>query len=155
MQFGRAFVQIPVFAPCDERVVGVGEGNGQAPRARIKAARQVVDFLHGLVGHIVVIFQLIGNLGHARAGDRAKVVIPPINPLTWFAVIWGPAEIGGVNVGRQALFKAVQLVWTDKVHLARQGGLIPRAAQMVGIGRDVRGKLCRVVIHPCAAWQSA
>ena len=71
LQFGRTFVQVPVFAPCDERVVGMGEGNGQAPRARIKAARQIVDFLHSLVGDIVVIFQLVGNFGHARARDRA------------------------------------------------------------------------------------
>ena len=133
----------------------MGERDGQAPRAGIEAARQVIDLLHRLMRHVVVIFQLVGNLGDTRAGDGTKVVIPPVDPLTRFAIIRGPAKIGGVDVGGQTLFKAVQLVGADKVHLAGQRGLVARATQVMGIGRDIRGELCRVVINPGAARQGA
>ncbi|OIQ73123.1 hypothetical protein GALL_452420 [mine drainage metagenome] len=93
---------------------------------------------------------------HARrAGDRAEVVIPPVDPLARFAVIGGPAEIGGVDVGGEAFLEPVHLVGADKVHLARQRGAVTRAAQVVGIGRDVRGELCRVVIDAGARGQLA
>ena len=96
----------------------MGKAGGQAPGPRVKPAREVVDFLHRLVADVIVIFELIGDLGHARAGDGAEVVIPPIDALVWFAVVWGPAEIGGVDIGGQPVFKAVHLIGADEVHLA-------------------------------------
>ena len=144
--FGRAVIKVPVFAAGDEGVVRVGKADGQAPRARVSPAGEVVKFLAGLMGHVVVVFQLVGDLGHARARHRPQVVIPPVDPFPRFAIVRGPAEIGRVNVGGQAFLKAVKLVGADKMHLAAKGSLVSGAAQVVGIGRDVRGKLGRIVI---------
>ena len=154
-QFGGVFVEVPVFAAGDEGVVGVGEAGGQAPGAGVKAAGQVVDLLHGLMADVVVVFELVGDLGHARARHGPQVVIPPVDAFAGFAVVGGPAEIGGVDVGGQAFLKPVQLVGADEVHLAGQGGVVAGAAQVVGVGRDVRGELGGVVIDPGAARQGA
>ena len=155
LQFRGALVKIPVFLARHERVVRMGKACGQAPGARIKAARQIVELLHRLMADVVIIFQLVGDLGHACAGDRAHVVIPPVNPLAGLAVIRGPAEIGGVDVGGQAFLEAVQLVGAYEMHLARKGGVIARAAQVVGIGGDVGCELGGVVIDPRAPGQGA
>ena len=95
---------------------------------------------------IIVIFQLVGDFGNACAGDRAHVVVPPVDPLARFAVVGRPAEIGGVDVSGHAFLEAVQLVRADKVHLAGQRCLIASTTQVMRVGRDIRGKLGRVVI---------
>ena len=71
------------------------------------------------MGDLVIIFQLIGDLGHARARDGSKIVVPPVDPFPRLAVVRGPAEIGGIDVGGQTLLEAVQLVRADEMHLAR------------------------------------
>jgi hypothetical protein len=63
------------------------------------------------------------DLGDARAGDGAEIVVPPVDPLAGLAVVRRPAEIGGVDVGGQPLLEAVHLVGSDEMHLARQAGV--------------------------------
>ena len=133
----------------------MGEADRQAPGPFFGAARQVVKLLHRLMGDVVVIFKLVGDLRHARAGDGAKVVVPPVDPLPRLAVIRRPAEIGGVDVGRQAFLEPVQLIGADEMHLARKGRRIARPAQVVGIGRDVGAEFGGVVIDAGAAGQLA
>ena len=117
-QMRAVFVEVPVFPPRDVRIMRMGEADSHHPGAGISRAGKVIDLLRGVKGHLVVIFQLVGDLGHSGAGDRAHVVIPPVDPLTWAAVIGRPAEIGGIDIGGQPLFKAVHLVGADEMHLA-------------------------------------
>ncbi len=129
-------VKIPVFLARDIGVMRVGKADRQAPWPVVMAACKIIDLAGRIIRDLVIIFHLVGNFGHARTGDRAHVVIPPFDPFARLAVIGGPAEIGGIDIGGQALFEPVQLVRADKMHLARQTGLIARAAQVVRIGRD-------------------
>ncbi len=143
---GAILIEIPIFLARNIGVMRVGEAGGQTPWARIKPAAIFTDFAHRMKPDLVIIFHLVRGLGHTSARDRAHIVIPPIDPLTWFAVIGGPAEIGGIDIGRAAFLKTMHLVRTHEMHLARQAGLIARAAQMMRIGRDIRRELGRVVI---------
>jgi hypothetical protein len=116
-------------------------------------ARQVVELGHRVMRHLVVVFHLVGDLGHARAGDRAHVVIPPVDPLARFAPVGRPAEIGGVDVGGQPLLEPVQLVGADEMHLAGQAGVIARPAQVMRVAGDGGGELGGVVVDPRARGQ--
>ena len=155
VQVFAVLIHVPVLAPRDIGVVRVGKADGKAPRALILAAGIVIDLARGVIGDLIVVFHLVGNLGHACTGDGPHVVIPPIDPLTRPAVIGGPAEIGGVDVGGQAFLEPVQLIGANEMHLARQAGLIARAAQVVRIGRDGRGEFGGVVIDAGCAGQLA
>ncbi len=152
-QMLAALVEVPVFLARDIGIMRMGEADRQHPGPRIKTARQVVDLRPGLMGNVVIVFQLVGDLGHPGAGDRPHVVIPPVDPLARLAVVRGPAEIGGVDVGGQPFLEPVQLVGADEMHLARQRGEVARPAQVVGIGGDVRAELGGVVIDPGARGQ--
>jgi hypothetical protein len=107
---------------------------------------QVVEPLARVVGDVVVVFHLVGDLGHAGAGHGAEVVIPPVDPLAGLAVVGGPAEVGGVDVGGQPLLKAVHLVGADEVHLARQAGEVARPPQVMRVGGDGGGEFGGVVV---------
>ena len=98
-----------------------------------RAARQVPELGDSAEADLVVIFKLVGDLGHARAGHRAEVVIPPVDAFARLAVVRRPAEIARVDIGGQPLFEAVQLVRANDMHLAREAGVIARAAQMMRV----------------------
>jgi hypothetical protein len=49
--------------------------------------------------------------------------------------------------------KPCKLVGADEMHLARQAGLVARAAQVVGEGRNVGGEFGGIVVDPGAARQ--
>ncbi len=133
----------------------MGEADGQAPGPAVMAAREVVELARRVVGDLVVIFHLVGDLGNAGAGDRTQIVIPPVDAFAGLAVVRRPAEIGGIDVGRQPLLEAMQLVWADEMHLARQAGLVAGGAQMMREGRNVGGKFGGVVVDARAAGQLA
>ena len=55
------------------------------------------------------------------------------------APVGRPAQIGGIDVGRQAFLEAVELVGPDEVHLSGQAGGIAGGPQMVGnVGSEAR-----------------
>ena len=145
-QMFTILVQIPVFLARDIRIMRMGKADGHAPRAVVLAARQIIQLGLGVIGDLIIIFHLVGNLGHTRACDRPHIVIPPVDPLARLAIIGRPAKIGGVDIGGQAVFEPMQLIGADEMHLARQAGVIPRAAQVVGIGGDITAELGRIVI---------
>ncbi len=60
-------VEVPIFPPRHVRVVRMGEADGQHPGARIEAAAGIIDLARRVIGDLVVIFELIGDLGDARA----------------------------------------------------------------------------------------
>ena len=151
---GAVGVEVPEARAGDVGVVRVGEADGQAPGARVAAAGEVVELGGGVVGDLVVVLELVGDLGGAGAGDRAEVVVPPVDALVGPGLVGGPAEVGGVDVGGQPLLEAVQLVGADEVHLAGEAGLVAGAAQVVGEGRDVGGELGGVVVDAGAAGEA-
>jgi len=104
---------------------------------------------------VVVIFQLVGDFRHACVRHRAQVVIPPVDAFPRFAVIGGPAEVGGVDISRQAFFEPVHLVGAYEMHLARKDGLIAGTAQVVGVSRDVGGEFGGIVVDAGATRQLA
>jgi len=73
-------------------------------------------------------------------------VIPPVDALAGLAVIRRPAEIGWIDVGRQAFLEAMELVGPDEMHLARQAREIAGAAQVVGERGDGGRELGGVVV---------
>ena len=111
--------------------------------------RQIIDFAYRFIGNFIIVFHLVRNFGNPCPRHRPHIVIPPIYPLTGLAVIWCPSKIRRIDVCGQTLFKTMKLIWPDKVHLTRKRGLIARTAQMVGIGRQARWKLCCVIVDPC------
>ena len=131
----------------------MGEAHRQAPGPSILPPRNIVELARRVIGNLVVILHLVGDLGDAGAGDRAQIVIPPVDPLARPRIVRRPAEIGGIDIGRQPLLEPVQLVGSDKVHLAGESRVISRRAQMMRKGRDVRRELRRIVIDACPAWQ--
>ncbi|MNS74770.1 hypothetical protein D3C72_1082540 [compost metagenome] len=111
-------VEIPEFAPRHIGVVRMGEADGQAPGAVIKPARQIVELAGGVIGHLIVIFHLVGDFGDTRTGDGAEIVIPPVDALAGLGIIRRPTEIRRIDIRRQTLFEAMQLVGPDEMHLA-------------------------------------
>ena len=146
-------IQVPVFPTRHVRIMRMGEADGHAPRATVLAPRQIIKLGACVVGDLVIIFHLVRDFGHARPRDRTHVVIPPVDPLARFAIVGRPTEIGGVDIGGQAVLEPVQLVGTDEMHLAGQAGVISRPPQMVRIGGDVAAELGGVVIDAGARGQ--
>lgn len=60
--------------------------------------------------------------------------------------IHGPAEVARVYVRSQSFFKAMELIWSNEMHLSSQRGLIPLPPQIVSIGRNVCAQLRSIVI---------
>ena len=148
-------IKMPVFLACHIGVMRVGKTDRQTPWPALIATRQIVKLAGGLMGNLIIIFQLIGCHANIGARDTAHVVIPPIYAITNLTIIRCPAEIGRVNICGQALFKAMQLIRTNEVHLAHQTGLIAGTAQMMRIGGYRRYKFGRIVIDPGGAGQFA
>ncbi len=130
----------------------MGKADSQAPWTVVMTARQIVKLRLRLIGNLVVIFELVGDLGGTCVGNRTEIVIPPVDALTGLAVVGRPAEIGGIDVGREALFEAVQLIGSDEVHLAGKSGLVACIAQMMRIGRNFRRELCGIVENARPEW---
>ena len=150
------FVEVPILPARDVGVVRMAEGYGQAPRPRIRLvgmARQLVELLRREEGDLVVIFDLVGGFGDAGAGDRAEIVVPPVDALAGLAVVGRPAEIGRVDVGGEPLLEAVQLVGADEMHLAGQARVVAGGAQMMRVGRDVGSELGGIVVDAGARRQ--
>src|SRR6266702_2904907 len=83
-QLLTALVEIPEFPARDIRVVGVGKGNSQAPWTAaliVVFAAEMIELLVGEEGDLVVIFHLVSDLGDPCTGDRAEIVVPPVDPL--------------------------------------------------------------------------
>src|SRR3546814_11358954 len=78
----------------------------------------LVEFRFALEGDLVIVFELIGDLGDAGAADGAEVVIPPVDALARLAVIRGPTEVGGVDLGGRRIIETTKLGGADEVHLA-------------------------------------
>ena len=133
----------------------MGKADRQAPGPRIVTPPEIINLSHRVIGDLVIIFELVGDLCHPCPGDGSHIVIPPVDPLARFAIIRRPAEIRRVDIRGQPLFEPVQLIGTDKMHLARQTGLVAGTAQMVRVGRNGRRELGCIVVDARDAGQLA
>jgi hypothetical protein len=129
----------------DVRIVRVGHRHDETERAAVAAASEVKELLAGGDHDLVIEVDLIGARARARLDDRIHAVIPA-RALLEGAPVGRPAEIAGVDVGRQALLKSMQLIGPAEVHLAGEGGLIARAPQVVGEGGHLGGIFGSVVV---------
>ncbi|MDT4801954.1 hypothetical protein FQZ97_346690 [compost metagenome] len=140
-------VQVPVLAGDGVGIVGMGQRHGQAERLLGAHPHMVVEVLARLEHHFLVEIQLVG--AHAGPGlqHRGHVVVPARAHLR-LVPVHRPAVVGRVDVAGQALLVAVQLVRAAEVHLARQRRAVAEAAQVMGIGGHVGGKVGGVVVGP-------
>jgi len=106
--------------------------------------------LHRAIHNFIIIFHLVADFGDNGPGDRAEIIIPPINAFTRFAIIRCPTKISWINICFGVGLKAVKLIWPYIMHLASQNGVIAMPVQMMRIGRNGRDKFSRIVIDPGA-----
>ncbi len=140
-------VEIPVALTCDVRIVRMTERDAEQEGVVAFVTRVVVQPADGVEGDLVVVLELVRHLGDARLLDRRHVVVPPVHALAGPAPVGGPAEVAGVDVGREPLLESVQLVGADEVHLPAQAGPVALQPEIVRERRDGRGELGRVVVH--------
>ena len=100
----------------------------------------------GEKGRLFVIFDLERGGGRAGLCYRVHIVMPLVDAIIGELPIRGPCVVRGIDVCRQPLIKAMQLVRPDKMHLARQRSVIAHLAQVVGKGRDAGRKFGGIVI---------
>ena len=125
-------VQVPPLLRDRVRVVGVGEGDR---RSRTAAGRRSGRGRRGPLGgeaDLLVEVELVGANAGAGVGHRRHVVVP-VRPALGVLPVRGPPVVRGVDVGRQPLLEAVQLVRTDEVHLPGEDGAV--AGRRAGSGR--------------------
>ena len=96
--------------------------------------------------HLFVIFDLESSRRHTGLNDRIHIVIPFINAFIRRLPIRRPGEIGRIDIGGDTFFKAVQLIWPDEMHLARQTGAIAHPPQIMGECRHAGRELAGIVI---------
>src|SRR3546814_3937257 len=87
----------------------MGEAHGQAPGPLVAPAGEAKDLRLAVEGDLVIVLELVGDLGDAGSGHRAEVVIPPVDPLAGLAIVRGPAEVGRIDIRGEARLEAMQL----------------------------------------------
>ena len=137
-------VEVPELGPIDVGIVGVDVGGDQAEGPRLAAARQIEEIALRGVGDLVVEIEV----GRAQAGPGLPHHLHGVEPVEHLGrrvPLGRPGEVGGIDVGGQALGEAVQLVGAAEVHLAAQGRAIIQRREVVGEGRHLGGELGGVV----------
>ena len=145
-------VAVPVLLRDGKRVVRVRERDEEEEGALLPSARQLVDLSHGMEGDLVVEVQLVRRQADAGLHDAEHVVIPGramVRPVP----VRRPAEIGRVDVGREALLEAMQLIGADEVHLTAQAGVVALVAEIVAERRDRGGEFGGIIVPAIAGWQ--
>ena len=139
-------VEVPPAARGDERRMRMGEGHPEQERPVPVEPRQVVQLLHAGELHLLVVVDL--HPAHADAGVHHRPHVDAGGPIALARdPVRRPGEVGGVDVGGDALVEPVELVGADEVHLAAQHGVVVPVAQMVGQRRHRRRHLDGVVPH--------
>ena len=88
--------------------------------------------------HVAKAWARIDHMTHADSGGLEPGALRPVGD---------PQEIGRIDIGRQALVVAVQLVRSDEMHLARQDRSVARCSEIVRDRWNLGTELGRVVIH--------
>jgi len=148
-------VEVPPALRDGEGIVRVGEGDAQQEGAAFAFAGAVGEPAARGEADLLVEIELVGGLGDAGPQHRVHVVVPPVDALFRMVPVRRPAEIGGVDVGREPLLEAVQLVRADEVHLARERRPVAEVPQHVREGRDLGAELGGVVVDADAGGEPA
>jgi len=134
----------------------MNETRDQAQRALILATRVIIEHTRRLRADFVVVGELVGNRRDPSLLHARHVVVPQVDALIGIFPVRNPAEVGRVNVGRDAILETVQLIRPNEMHLPREATAIPHQAQVMGKGGHGRGHIGRVVVTtaPSAASRS-
>ena len=142
---GVVLVEVPPLRAGHIRVMGVDERRNEQERPPVTVARQVVDVPHGGLADLGVVIELVGGERLARLRQAVHVVVPLADPVAGGVPVGRPGEVGGIDVGREALLEAVQLVGPHEVHLPREHRAVAGEPEVVHEGRH-RGRELRGVV---------
>ncbi len=142
---GVVVVEIPPFRERYIGIMGVDEGDHHHEGV-VRRPRVLKDFSFREKPDFLVIFDLEGGGGDTRFDHAVHVMVPLVDALVRQFPIRRPGEIAGIDVGRDALVEAVQLIRADEMHLAGEAGMIAEFSEMVGEGRDRACELGGIVI---------
>src|SRR4051812_13374077 len=106
----------------------------------------IVDLANREEGDLIVEFKLVGDLRYPRLEHRSHVVIPPVDAFLLEPPIRRPAEVGGIDVGGEALLEAMQLIGADEMHLSRKAGAVALESEVMRPGRDGGREFRSVVV---------
>ncbi len=129
------------------------ERDAQRERCVALVARVVVQAANRVERDLVVVLELVRHLRDAGLRDGGHRVVPPVDALAGLAPVRSPAEVPGIDVGREPLLEPVQLVGADEVHLPAQARAVALEPKVVREGRDRRAKLGGVVVRASARGQ--
>ncbi len=137
-------VTVPVRLRRNERRMRMRERDGEEKRPIAAGAGEIVNALHAGMRDLLVVVHLHAAhartcLDHVAHADSRRAVAGTLRPVRH------PQKICRVDVRRQALVEAVELVRSDEVHLAAQDRAIAGRAQVMRHRRNRRGKFARVV----------
>ena len=153
-----AFIQVPEFRAGHIGVMRLHEAGDEGERTAAICGTVAGEF-HQLAprrkGHLLVKFDLQSRRRVTRLEHRVHVMVPAVDPFIGMFPVGHPGEIGGIDVGRGALLKAVKLVRPDKMHASGKAGAIARAPQIMRKSRHRRAEIAGVVIGGDAADQLA
>ena len=152
---GTVGVEVPVAGAGDVGVVRVGEADRQAPGPRVAAAGEIVELRRWRVGDLVVVVELVGDLGGAGADDRAEVVVPPVDAARRGARSRGSSRSRPGRCRWSAAPRSRGAGRGRRSASCRRGRCVAGAAQVVGEGRQVGGELGGVVVDVGPARQHA
>ena len=146
-------VTVPPRARQLPRVVWVGERRDEQQRLAAAVASVVEQRARGVECDLVVVVGLHRGGDHGRVEHAVHRVVPGQVLGGRRAPVGRPLEARRIDVGRQALLEAVELVGPDEVHLAHQGRRVAGRAQAVDHRGHRRGHLGGVVEHAGARRQ--
>ncbi len=148
-------VEVPEFLARGIGIVRMGEGHGEAEWRAFAIADMVENSAHGEKRHLVVIFELIGDLGNARLLDGGHVVVPPVDAFLRLRPVRRPAEISRINIGGEPFLESMELVGADEMHFAAQAGTIALKPEVMCEGRYCGREFRGVVINAAVRRQQA
>ncbi len=133
----------------------MGERDAESQRGIALVARVVVQPADRVECDLVVVLELVRHLRDSGLLDGRHRVVPPVDALAGLAPVRSPAEVAGIDVGREPLLEPVQLIGADEVHLAAQARPVALEPEVVREGRNRRAKLGGVVVRAGARRQGA
>ena len=140
-------VAVPIFRQDRIGIMGMGHGDDEAEGPVVGAARLVEEPAPRGIDHLLVEIELVGAPAGPGLGHREHVVVPA-RPDLRLLPIRRPAEIRGIDIRRQPLLEAMELVGAAEMHLAGEGRAVAGLAEVMGEGRNVGGEIGRIVEGP-------
>ncbi len=129
-------IQIPITRGNGKGVVRMRKGDRYEKRTLVRTAGHIKNFTNRPKGDFFIEIKLIAGDTLAGLNHAEHIVIPRKTIFRRLIPVRCPAKIRRINIGGETLFKAVELVWPNEMHLANQAGLIPHSSQIMRYCRD-------------------